>query len=454
VSSIVTSIADVRAAVARELPQALDDLAKLVAIPSVSMATDHADDVAASAEAVAGLVRELGWADVRIVSVPGGRPAVIAKRPAAPGAPTVCFYAHHDVQPTGEASSWTSDPFTVTRRDGRLYGRGVVDDKGAIAVHLTALRALGDELGVGVTLLIEGEEEVGSPTMDAFLDEFSDDLDADAFVILDSGNWAVGRPAFTSSLRGLVDLVVEVRTLDHALHSGQYGGAVPDALTTLCRLLGSLWDADGAVAVAGLDSTPVAELDYPEDRLRAESGLLHGVDFIGRGRLVQRLWGEPAVTVIGLDAPKVEGASNTLVPRARAKVSMRIAPTQDASQALDALRKHLVDHAPFGTRISFEEESGAAGCQLRFDGDIAQAAVACLRDSWGVDPVFMGMGGSIPLAGNLMHRFPRAAVLLTGIVDPDSRMHGLDESVDLDDLEKAAVAEALLLTRLAQAADA
>ncbi len=441
-----------RAAVARELPRALADLSRLVAIPSVSMAAEHAPDVQASAEAVADLIRGLGWDDVRVVAA-GGRPAVIAHHPAPPGAPTVCLYAHHDVQPTGVADQWASDPYALVERDGRLYGRGAVDDKGAIAVHLAALRALGGRPDVGVTLFVEGEEEIGSPSMGAFLDTFGPELAADAFVLLDSGNWAVGRPAFTSSLRGLVDTVVEVRTLDHAVHSGQYGGLVPDALTTLCRLLATLWDADGAVTVEGLAPTPVADLDYPEDRLRAESGLLDGVSFIGRGSAVERLWGLPAVTVIGLDAPGVEGASNTLVPAARAKVSLRIPPTQDAASALDALKTHLLKHAPFGARVSFGESTGAAGALLNFDNRFAQEALGALRDSWGVEPVFIGMGGSIPLAGDLMARFPQAAVLLTGIVDPDSRMHGLDESVDLGDFERAAVAEALLLARLGRPAD-
>lgn len=446
----MSDIEQVRAAVRRELPRTLDDLAALVAIPSVSSVAERASDVAASAAAVADLIRGLGWDDVRVVSVPGGRPAVIGHLPAPEGRPTVCLYAHHDVQPTGTAESWASDPFMVTRRGDRLYGRGVVDDKGGFAAHLAALRALGGRPGVGVTFFVEGEEEVGSPTMGAFLDEFGGLLSADAFVLLDSGNWAVGRPAFTSSLRGLVDVVVEVATLDHAVHSGQYGGAVPDALTTLCTLLGTLWDADGAVAVAGLDTTPVADLDYPDERLRAESGLLDGVDFIGRGSLVERLWGRPAVTVIGIDAPTVAAASNTLVPAARAKVSLRIAPTQDADAALASLKRHLAERAPFGAWVTFADETGAGGCRLRFDGPFADEAVRALADSWGVPPVFMGMGGSIPLAADLMARYPEAAVLLTGIVDPDSRMHGLDESVDLGDFEKAAVAEALLLSRLAQ----
>jgi len=445
----MTDVDSVRAAVARELPRALADLEALVRIPSVSLLPDRAGEVARSAEAVAELVRGLGWDDVRVVAE-GGRPAVLARRPAPPGAPTVTLYAHHDVQPEGARRAWASEPFELTERGGRLYGRGAVDDKGAIAVHLAALRALGDDLAVGVTLFVEGEEEVGSPTMDAFLAAHHHELAADAFVLLDSGNWEVGRPAVTSSLRGLADVEVELATLDHGLHSGQYGGVVPDAVTALCRLLATLWDADGSVAVAGLaPAASVADLEYPDDRLRAETGLLDGVSLIGRGSVVQRLWAQPAVTVIGLDAPPVAGASNTLAPRARAKVSLRLPPGQDAPAALDALKRHLSEHAPFGARVSFGDENAAGGCVLRFDNAYAEAALGALRDAWGVEPVHLGMGGSIPLAGQLTARYPDAAVLLTGIVDPDSRMHGLDESVDLGDFEKAAVAEALLLRRLA-----
>ena len=445
----MTDVDSVRAAVARELPRALADLEALVRIPSVSLLPDRAGEVARSAEAVAELVRGLGWDDVRVVAE-GGRPAVLARRPAPPGAPTVTLYAHHDVQPEGARRAWASEPFELTERGGRLYGRGAVDDKGAIAVHLAALRALGDDLAVGVTLFVEGEEEVGSPTMDAFLAAHHYELAADAFVLLDSGNWEVGRPAVTSSLRGLADVEVELATLDHGLHSGQYGGVVPDAVTALCRLLATLWDADGSVAVAGLaPAASVADLEYPDDRLRAETGLLDGVSLIGRGSVVQRLWAQPAVTVIGPDAPPVAGASNTLAPRARAKVSLRLPPGQDAPAALDALKRHLSEHAPFGARVSFGDEHAAGGCVLRFDNAYAEAALGALRDAWGVEPVHLGMGGSIPLAGQLTTRYPDAAVLLTGIVDPDSRMHGLDESVDLGDFEKAAVAEALLLRRLA-----
>lgn len=438
---------DVSQRVAAQMPRALTDLADLVKIPSIGALADHASDVDRSAEAVAALVRDLGWDDVKIVRA-GGKPAVIAHYPAPEGAPTICLYSHHDVQPTGDPAQWESDPHTLTERDGRLYGRGAVDDKGGIVAHLAALRAFDGRPPVGVTLFFEGEEESGSPTMGALLDEYGHELDADAFVLLDSGNWQVGLPAFTASLRGLADVVVEVRTLDHPLHSGQFGGVVPDALTSLCVLLATLWDADGSVAVEGLATAPVADLDYPEDRFRTDSGVLDGVEFIGRGSIVERNWGQPSVTVIGLDAPSVEKSSNTLVASARAKVSLRLAPNQDAQAALAALKKHLLDHAPFGAHVVLGDGEAAGGTQIDLDGPIATTLRGALAQAYGTDVVDMGMGGSIPLTAMLRAKFPEAEVLLTGIADPDCRMHGFNESVALADLQAAATAEALLFAEL------
>lgn len=438
------------AAVRRELPGVLADLARLVALPSISSEPEHAHDVQASADAVAGLLAALGCPDVRVVRE-GGQPAVIARFPAPEGAPTVCLYAHHDVQPTGERSQWTADPFTVDHRGDRLFARGVVDDKAGIAVHLAALRAFGGRPPVGVTLFVEGEEEIGSPSLAGIIAAHRDALAADAFVIMDSANWAVGQPAFTASLRGLADVVVEVRTLDHALHSGQYGGVVPDALTTLVRLLATLHDEQGDVAVAGLVRDGVAELEYPLERLRAESGLLDGVELVGTGSVVERLWGRPAITVLAVDATPVAKASNTLAPVARAKVSLRLPPSQDAAAALAALKRHLVEHAPFGARVSFASEAAAGGSVVRHDGPLASVYARAIQGAWGVPPVEMGMGGSIPMIADFQRLFPDAEVIVAGVCDPDSRMHGIDESLHLGDFEAACIAEAAWLDALGAA---
>ncbi len=439
---------DLRARVTDLLPGVLSDLATLVAIPSVSSLPDRAGDVDRTAEAVAQYAREAGAADVKIVAE-GGKPAVIAKWPAPEGAPTVCLYAHHDVQPTGDVSLWTSDPFAVTERDGRLYGRGVVDDKAGIAVHLAALRAFDGRPPVGVTLFVEGEEEIGSPSLARLMEVHAADLAADVYVICDSANWEVGAPAFTTALRGLSDVVVTVETLDHALHSGQYGGVAPDALTSLVRLLATLHDADGNVAVAGLASEPPFALEYPESRLREETGLLEGVSFIGTGPLADRMWGRPSITVLAIDCTRVADASNTLAPSARAKVSMRLAPSQDAAAALEALKAHLLEHAPDGARVSFGAQEAAGGSLVPATGEVAEVARTAYSEAWGVDVVEVGQGGSIPLVAMFQKAFPGAEVLVTGVVDPDSRMHGIDESFDLGDFTNACIAEATLLARLA-----
>lgn len=438
----------VKDAVARVLPQTIEDLKALVAIESISSLSTHDDRVRDSAQEVARLLREAGCQDAQIVEA-GGKPAVIARFAAPEGKPTVCLYAHHDVQPAGDPSGWSSPPFQATERDGRLYGRGTADDKAGIAAHLAALRAFDGKPPVGVTLFIEGEEEIGSPSLRALIEQHSDALRADVFVILDSGNWEVGTPALTTTLRGLADCTVEVRTLDHALHSGMYGGVVPDALTTLCRLLATLHDAEGNVAVEGLHSATAADLDYPEDRLRAETGLLEGVEWIGDGSAVDRMWAKPAVSVLAIDAPAVADASNTLLPVARAKVSLRVAPGDDADRALQCLRKHLETHAPWGAQVSVVDgETGQPGI-VSVEGAICEKAIEAIGQAFGTEPVQIGMGGSIPMIADFQSAFPDAVVLVTAVGDPDSRQHGIDESLHLGDFAKAAMAEALLLAKLA-----
>ncbi len=314
-----------RAAVTTVMPSVRADLERMVRIPSVSADPAAAEQMAASAERVARLLREAGL-DVEVLTVPGGQPAVLGRRAAPPGAPTVLLYAHHDVQPVGARTHWASDPFVPEERDGRLFGRGASDDKAGIALHLAALRAFGDNLPVGVVVLVEGEEEIGSPTLREFLSTYRERLAADVVVLADSSNWTVDVPVLTTSLRGGTHVTVEVRTLDHALHSGMYGGAIPDALTALCRILASLHDADGNVAVKGLVAGTSDSPDITEQQLRADSGLLEGVHLIGSGALTDRLWAKPSVTVIGIDAPAVADASPTLLPAARASISLRVAP--------------------------------------------------------------------------------------------------------------------------------
>jgi acetylornithine deacetylase/succinyl-diaminopimelate desuccinylase-like protein len=431
------------------MPSVLEDLESLVRIPSIGAQPEHADDVQRSAVEVERLLREAGFADVKIVEA-GGAPAVIAHHPAPDGAPTVLLYAHHDVQPTGDPALWTSPPFEPTRRGDRLFGRGTADDKAGLAAHLAAFRAHDGRPPVGVTVFVEGEEESGSPSLVDLLERHRDELMADAIVIADSTNWDIGVPALTVTLRGMVDCLVTVRTLDHAVHSGMWGGVAPDALTTLCRLMATLHDEDGAVAIDGLHHGVAADLEYPEDRFREEASVLPGVQQIGRGSIVQRLWAEPAVSVLGIDATPVATASNTLAPSARAKIGMRVAPGGDASAHMDALVDHLQRHAPFGAEVTVERGELGEAFTVDADGPAYDAARAAFREAWdGTDPVDIGVGGSIPFIAEFARIFPDAAVIVTGVEDPDTRAHGIDEGLHLGEFTRVCVAEALLLQRLA-----
>ncbi|WP_088314984.1 dipeptidase [Kineosporia sp. R_H_3] len=459
----VVDVEGLRARVEAALPALRTDLEDLVRIPSVSAAAFDRAHLDASAARVADLLRGAGFDDVEVLSVdvpagPGsegavdgvvrGAPAVVARRPAPDGAPTVLLYAHHDVQPPGDPALWDSPAFEPVERAGRLYGRGAADDKAGIAVHLAALRALGDDLPVGVTVFVEGEEEIGSPTFEAFLAAHRDRLAADVIVVADSTNWRVGEPALTSSLRGLVDGVVEVRTLDHAIHSGMYGGAVVDAMTATLRLLAGLWDENGDVAVPGLVSGGADDLGYSDDALRADAGVLDGVALVGTGSLETRLWTRPAITVTGIDAPSVATASNTLLPAVRAKFTMRIAPGQDPAQAFAALEKHLLAAAPWGAHVTVT--LGEAGHPWAGDlgNDVYDTARWALEQAWGRAPVHMGVGGSIPFIAALGEVYPDATVLVTGVEDPDTRAHGTNESLHLAEFARACVAETLLLAAL------
>lgn len=433
------------------LPSVRRDLEDLVRIESVWADPGRRSEVHRSAQAVADLLSQAGFGDVKIVSE-GGAPAVIARHPAPPGAPTVLLYAHHDVQPEGDRGQWASPPFEPTERDGRLHGRGSADDKAGIATHLAAFRAHGGRPPVGVTVFVEGEEESGSPSLARLLAAHRDTLAADVIVIADSDNWSVDTPALTVLLRGLVDCVVEVATLDHGLHSGLWGGVVPDALTVLVRLLASLHDDDGNVAVAGLHETDTAALnypDYPAERVRTDSGLLDGVSEIGSGSVPQRLWAKPAITVIGIDTTPIEKASNTLIPRARAKVSMRVAPGGDAAAHLNALTAHLQSHAPWGAHVSVTRGDLGEPYAIDASGDVYDAARAAFRRAWGAEPIDMGMGGSIPFIAEFAAAFPQAKILVTGVEDPGTQAHSINESLHLGVLERAAISEALLLANLA-----
>ena len=448
---------DLRAAIDRTFDQTLARLKELVAIPGIAWPSFDRSPLERSAEAVAALLRGSGLGDVQILGcdkpdgTPGG-PAVVARRPAAEGKPTILLYAHHDVQPAGDEALWETEPFAAVEKDGRLYGRGAADDKAGIMAHIAAYAAvaevLGAELGLGVTFFIEGEEEAGSPTFRPFLEAHREALRADVIVVADSSNWKVGVPALTTSLRGLVDGTIEVQVLEHAVHSGMFGGPVLDAPTLLARLIATLHDDDGNVAIPGLVSTDTTSVDFPEADYRADASVLDGVRLAGTGSIVSRLWTKPALSIIGFDAPGVDVASNTLLPRARAKFSLRLAPGQSPEEAMEAVRRHVESNAPFGAKVTFTP--GESGNPFQTDTSSAAAGLAmwALGEAWGVPAVETGIGGSIPFIADLTELYPDVQILVTGVEDPDSRAHSANESLHLGDFRKAILAEALLLARL------
>ncbi|MDF9276411.1 dipeptidase [Arthrobacter sp. EH-1B-1] len=451
-----TTVAALRSTVDSAFPRTIEELKSLVAIPGVAWATFDPAELDRSAEAVASLVRSTGITDVRILRMdnngtPGG-PAVVARRPAAAGKPTILLYAHHDVQPPGERDLWESEPFVAEERDGRLYGRGAADDKAGIMAHIAAVRAvsevLGEDLGLGITLFIEGEEEAGSPTFRSFLEEHRELLRSDVIVVADSSNWKVGIPALTTSLRGLVDGVIEVRVLEHAVHSGMFGGPVLDAPTLLARLIATLHDDDGSVAIQGLVSNDDADVNYAEADYRADASVLDGVQLAGTGSLASRLWTKPALSIIGIDAPGVAVSSNTLLPTARAKFSLRLAPGQEPQKAMAAVERHVRSHAPFGATVTFTPGESGNPFSTDTTRPAAQIALWALQTAWGTQAVEAGIGGSIPFIADLTVVYPEAQILVTGVEDPDSRAHSANESLHLGEFNRAVLAEALMLARL------
>lgn len=449
----------VRTAAAAGIPAALADLGSLVRIPSIAWPSFDQSALVRSAEAVASLLKATDVFDtveITRAAIPGtdelGQPAVLASRAARNGRPTVLLYAHHDVQPPGDDELWESPPFEPTVRDGRLYGRGAADDKAGVMAHVGAIRAvsevLGDDLDLGIAVFIEGEEEYGSRSFGQFLADNADVLRSDVIVVADSGNWDERTPGLTVSLRGNARFTLTVRTLEHASHSGMMGGAVPDAMLATVKLLATLWDDDGAVAVPGLAVRDSETPDYDEETLRAESGLLEGVSPIGRDSILSRIWNKPSVTIIGWDATPVQAASNTLAPQTRVVISARVAPGQDAAQAYAAIEAHLRANAPFGAHLEFSDVDCGDAFLVDTSGWAVEDARASFAEGYGVESVDVGVGGSIPFIADLVREFPQAQILVTGVEDPHARAHSPNESLHLETFGNALVSEALLLARL------
>jgi cysteinylglycine-S-conjugate dipeptidase len=435
--------------VARLMPELRADLFRLARIPSIAFPDFPREPLLEAHDLVAGLLRDAGVERVETLSLPDTAPIVTGEISAPEAAPTVLLYAHYDVQPAGDERLWNTPPFEPTERDGAIYGRGVADDKANVIAHLGALRVFDGRPPVGIRILIEGQEEYGS-ALDSYPPKRPERFRADAIVIGDAGNVRPGVPTLTTALRGDAAVVAEVRTLAEPRHSGEFGGAAPDALLVLLHALATLHDDQGDVAVAGLRREPWSGASHTEDEFRELAGVEPGVPLLGTGALGERLWSGPAVTVVGIDAPSVDGAVSAVVPYARAKLNLRVHPEQSAAEACDALIHHLETARPFGIAVSATPAGAPAdGFAAATTGAAYAAAHAALRGAWNSEPVSMALGGAIPLAGALHEAVPDAEILLFGAQDGFCNLHAPNERVLLGELERAVIAEAQFFSEYA-----
>ncbi|MEV0013794.1 dipeptidase [Streptomyces tendae] len=440
--------------VASLMPRAKEELAALVAFKSVADFDQFPrSESVGAANWIAAALRAEGFQDVDLLDTPDGTQSVYGYLPGPEGARTVLLYAHYDVQPPLDEAGWATPPFELTERDGRWYGRGAADCKGGVLMHLLALRALKANGGVPVhvKVIAEGSEEQGTGGLERYAEAHPELLAADTIVIGDAGNFRVGLPTVTSTLRGMTLLRVKVDTLEGNLHSGQFGGAAPDALAALIRVLDSLRAEDGSTTVDGLASDSTWEgLAYDEEQFRRDARVLDGVELIGSGSVADRIWARPAVTVLGIDCPPVVGATPSVQAGARALVSLRVPPGVDAAEATKLLRAHLETRTPWGARVAVEQ----IGQGQAFRADTTSPAYQAMADAMAVaypgeEMQYAGQGGSIPLCNTLASLYPEAEILLIGLSEPEAQIHAVNESVSPEELERLSVAEAHFLRNYA-----
>ncbi len=449
------SVNDVAAQVRDLMPGVIADLEELIAIPSIAFPGYDEAPVNRMAETMVQKFRDAGFDDARLMDVPTGYPPIYGELKGPEGAPVVVMYAHYDVQPAHPAQGWKTDPWTPTRgEDGRIYGRGAADDKSGLVTHLGTLRALRGKPPVTIRLIIEGMEETES-NLEAFVEDNPELFECDLFVICDMGGIRSGEPVLTTALRGDVSCVVKVSTLEHGLHSGVFGGVAPDAMMALSRLLTSLVDDAGNVAVEGVTGGAWQGADLTEDDVRAMADVLPGVGLVGSGTVADRLFAKPSINAIGVDMTSIAESSNVIYPEASAKISMRIVPGSDPKQELAALVRHLETHAPWGAKVEVTPMKAAPPYSVRTDGPGYAAAREALEEAFGKPVEEAGSGGSIPLLQTLEDASPRAEFVLWGPEDmAKSRIHASDESVDPAEIERMIVAQVLLLQKLGERAGA
>ncbi|MEV0649688.1 dipeptidase [Phytomonospora sp. NPDC050363] len=438
-----------REKVAALMPRAKSELAELVAMKSVADARQFPpEECQKAAEWVRDRFAELGFTGMRLAETSDGSLAVYGERPGPKGAPTVLLYAHYDVQPPLDDSAWRTPPFELTEVDGRWFGRGTADCKGNILMHLTALRALGDDVAVNLKLIVEGSEEQGTGGLEDFVPRNADLLRADTILVCDTGGAAVGVPAVTISLRGLANVVVTVETAATELHSGMFGGPAPDALAALIRMLGTLRDENGNTTVSGLDNAAKWNgQSYDAGRFRSDAGVADGVSLLGDGTPSDMLWARPAATVLGIDCPPVVGSAAAIQPKAAARINLRVPPGTDAGKAQDALVAQLEQAAPWGAKVTVERESSGQPFRAATAGAAFTALTEAMSEAYGTPCTTLGQGGSIPLCNVFADTYPEAEIVLIGVEEPQCLIHAPNESVDPSEIANMALSEALFLSR-------
>ena len=409
-------------------------LSELVAIESISSDQNHQEDVMKSAQYVEKLFLELGL-ETKIATSGNSRPAVLAQTAIDPKKKTVLLYAHHDVQPVGDIDKWKTEPFTPEIIDGRLYGRGSGDNKAGVVTHYEVVKALKDNLPVNIKVFIEGEEEIGSPCMAEFLDEYQDDLEADVIIIADSGNIKIGTPTVTTSLRGLVDGVIIVEQPMRAVHSGLGGGVVPDAFMVLSKIIASFHNEKGELQIEGLTPSDMEVLELEEKDIKEIFGS-NDINLFELDSISKRLWLEPALSILAIDAPSTDEAVNLLIPNAKAKVSLRLPPTEDPEHAMKMLEEHIMKNIPWGAKVSFEPEAMGSGIVADPNKEFTKILVKNFEEVWENNAAYMGVGGSIPFANDFVEKFPNAELVLVGAGDEEmGNAHAPNESVQIEDIE-------------------